>query len=241
MPLSFFLVRTRCTGPRRLALAALALWAGSVVAEPAYPAPDHPGRAFPPGGSTDVVARSVAPRLGERLGGSIVVDNRPGAGTAIGAAYVAKAPADGYTLFMGSGSTLTLNPVLRKNLPYDPVKSFEPGHDQPYRPGAAGQHGPAGAQRGRIQRRRQGRARQVCVCLVWCGHQLAFRGRNGLLCHGRAAHPRALQGQRAGHDRSDRRPGAVCRRHRDGRLAAAQERQDPRHRGGLAQARRRLA
>ena len=81
---------------------------------------------FPPGGSTDIVARAIAPKLGERLGGTVVIDNRPGAGTAIGAGHVAKAAADGYTLLMGAGSTLTLNPAVRRNLPYDPVKSFDP-------------------------------------------------------------------------------------------------------------------
>lgn len=82
--------------------------------------------AYPPGGSTDVVARAIAPKLGEVLGGNVIIDNRAGAGTAIGTGYVAKAPADGYTLLMAVGSSLTLNPAIRKNLPYDPVKSFDP-------------------------------------------------------------------------------------------------------------------
>jgi len=103
------------------------LLTGLVQAQTAYPSrPVSLVVPFPPGGSTDIVARAIAPKLGERLGTSVVVDNRPGAGTAIGAAHVAKAAADGYTLLMGAGSTLTLNPAVRKNLPYDPVKSFDP-------------------------------------------------------------------------------------------------------------------
>ena len=103
------------------------LLTGLVQAQTTYPSrPVSLVVPFPPGGSTDIVARAIAPKLGERLGTSVVVDNRPGAGTAIGAAHVAKAAADGYTLLMGAGSTLTLNPAVRKNLPYDPVKSFDP-------------------------------------------------------------------------------------------------------------------
>jgi len=81
---------------------------------------------FPPGGATDIVGRLVGKKLGERLGQPVVVENRPGAGTIIGAAFVAKAPADGYTLLISSGSTFTVNPALNPKLPYDPIKSFEP-------------------------------------------------------------------------------------------------------------------
>jgi tripartite-type tricarboxylate transporter receptor subunit TctC len=81
---------------------------------------------FPPGGSADTVSRLVGKRLSDLLGQPVVIDNRPGAGTAVGAGYAAKAPADGYTLFVSSGSTFTVNPALRPNLPYDAVKSFDP-------------------------------------------------------------------------------------------------------------------
>lgn len=81
---------------------------------------------FTPGGSTDVVARAVAEKLAAALHQSVVVDNKPGQGGGIGAAYVAKAPADGYTLFGGTISTHAINASLYKNLPYDPVKDFEP-------------------------------------------------------------------------------------------------------------------
>jgi tripartite-type tricarboxylate transporter receptor subunit TctC len=81
---------------------------------------------FPPGGATDVVARMLGSKLGEKLGQTIVIDNRAGAGTVVGASFVAHAPADGYTLLISSGSTFTINPALNPKLPYDPVKSFDP-------------------------------------------------------------------------------------------------------------------
>jgi tripartite-type tricarboxylate transporter receptor subunit TctC len=81
---------------------------------------------FPPGGATDVVARMLGGKLGEKLGQTIVIDNRAGAGTIVGASFVAHAPADGYTMLISSGSTFTINPALNPKLPYDPVKSFEP-------------------------------------------------------------------------------------------------------------------
>ncbi len=81
---------------------------------------------FPPGGATDVVGRLVGKKLAERLGQPVVIDNRAGAGTVVGANYVAHAAADGYTLLISSGSTFTVNPALNPKLPYDPVKSFEP-------------------------------------------------------------------------------------------------------------------
>lgn len=81
---------------------------------------------FPPGGATDVLGRVIALRMGQALGQPIVIENRAGAGTIIGASYVSKAPADGYTLLMSSGTTFTVNPAIRSNLPYDPVKGFEP-------------------------------------------------------------------------------------------------------------------
>ncbi len=81
---------------------------------------------FTPGGSTDILARAIGQKLSEAWGQSVVVDNVPGAGGAIGADKVAKAPADGYTLLMGHIGTLAVNPSLYPNLPYDPVKSFTP-------------------------------------------------------------------------------------------------------------------
>jgi tripartite-type tricarboxylate transporter receptor subunit TctC len=78
-----------------------------------------------PGGATDIMARTLAPGLGEELGQPVVVDNRPGAAGSIGAGIVAKAPPDGYTLFLAS-SSFTSNVVLDKNGPYDPLRDFAP-------------------------------------------------------------------------------------------------------------------
>lgn len=81
---------------------------------------------FTPGGSTDTIGRVLASKLQESLKQAVVVDNRPGQGGSIGAAYVAKAPADGYTLFGGTISTHAINASLYKKLSYDPVRDFEP-------------------------------------------------------------------------------------------------------------------
>jgi len=81
---------------------------------------------FPAGGAVDIIARLVGKSLGDALGQSVVIENRAGAGTIVGAGYVAKAAADGYTLLISSGSTFTVNPAINPTLPYDPVRSFEP-------------------------------------------------------------------------------------------------------------------
>ncbi|CAN7426745.1 tripartite tricarboxylate transporter substrate binding protein [Acidovorax sp. LjRoot38] len=81
---------------------------------------------FPPAGAVDIVGRTISKKLGDRLGQPIVIENKAGAGTVVGAAFVANAPADGYTLLISSGSTFTVNPALNAKLPYDPVKSYEP-------------------------------------------------------------------------------------------------------------------
>lgn len=80
---------------------------------------------FAPGGGTDLVARAVAAKIGESLGTTVVVDNRPGANANIGNELAARALPDGYTLIMTS-SALTINPNLYRKLPYDPVKDFAP-------------------------------------------------------------------------------------------------------------------
>ena len=81
---------------------------------------------YAPGGNVDISARIIAPPLGEALGQTVVVDNRPGAGGNLGAALVAKATPDGYTLLVGSSGPLSVNPVIFKNLPYDSLKDFAP-------------------------------------------------------------------------------------------------------------------
>jgi len=78
---------------------------------------------FPPAGATDIVGRIVAQKLTERLGQSVFVENRPGAGGTIGSDIVAKSAPDGYTLLMATSSTHSIGPALQK-LPYDPIKDF---------------------------------------------------------------------------------------------------------------------
>jgi len=81
---------------------------------------------FPPGGGNDILGRAFAERLGERLGQQWVVDNRGGASTIIAAEIVARAPADGYTLLLGTNSTLAVIPSMREKLPFDPIKDYDP-------------------------------------------------------------------------------------------------------------------
>ncbi len=104
-------------------LAALALSGAALAA--------YPERAvtivvpFPPGGATDITARSLGQKLSEVLGQAVVIDNKPGANGSIGAGYVAKAAPDGYTLLVGSIGVFGINPVLYKNLPYEPRRDFD--------------------------------------------------------------------------------------------------------------------
>src|SRR5450759_2034292 len=81
---------------------------------------------LPAGGGADIVARIVAERLTKSLGQQVLVDNRPGGGTVIGADLAAKAPPDGYTLLLGTATTHAINASLVKKLPYDPIKDFSP-------------------------------------------------------------------------------------------------------------------
>ncbi len=107
-----------------LTLAAAALTATSALAYP-----DKPVTLvvpFPPGGSTDAIARVVSQKLQEKLGGSFVVDNKAGATGTIGAAFVKRAPADGYTLFVSSLGPFVIAPHLIKGVQYDALKDFDP-------------------------------------------------------------------------------------------------------------------
>jgi tripartite-type tricarboxylate transporter receptor subunit TctC len=95
-------------------------------------AQDYPARpvrlivAFSAGGTTDYVARLVADKARAQLGQNIVVENKPGANGAIGADFVSKAEPDGYTLFFSTAGAIAINPSMRSDLPYDPIKGFAP-------------------------------------------------------------------------------------------------------------------
>lgn len=98
-----------------------------VSAQTAYP--DRPIKLivpYPPGGTTDLLARTLAPRLFERLGQPILIENRAGAGGVIGSQVVAKSPADGYTLVFGSIASHGILPAIQVPPPYDPIRDFSP-------------------------------------------------------------------------------------------------------------------
>ena len=114
---------------RIMAAAALAAGIAIVPAAGAQGYPTKPIRLivpYPAGGATDFFARLVFPRVSASLGQAVVIENRPGAGTAIGASEVARSAPDGYTLLLGDAGTYAFNPTLYKKLSYDPVKDFEP-------------------------------------------------------------------------------------------------------------------
>jgi tripartite-type tricarboxylate transporter receptor subunit TctC len=112
----------------RFLAAALAAVSTAVSLAQAQSYPEKPIRVIvglAPGGATDIMARTLAPALSEELGQPVVIDNRPGAAGSIGAAIAAKAPPDGYTLFIAS-SSFTANAVLQQNQSFDPLRDFEP-------------------------------------------------------------------------------------------------------------------
>lgn len=114
---------TRLAAVTLLGIAGIA----SVSAFAAYP--DKPVRVivgFAPGGGSDIVARAISQQLSETLGGSFVVENRAGAGAMLGADLVAKAPADGYTLLLGTSAEMTISPPLYGRMPYRPAEDFVP-------------------------------------------------------------------------------------------------------------------
>ena len=117
---------------RRAALHTLAAATLAIGSTPPALAQGYPSKPitlvvpFVAGGTTDIVGRIVAEGLGRKLGQTVIVDNRGGAGGNIGAAAVAQARPDGYTLLMGYNGTNAINPSLYKQLAWDPVKSFEP-------------------------------------------------------------------------------------------------------------------
>ncbi len=117
----------RCRTAVRLIALALMLGSGPLAAQDAWPSkPVRLVVTFPPGGSADLVARAIAPKLAERFHQPFVIDNRPGAGGNIGLDLVAKAPPDGHTLGVGAAGGLAVNVSLYKSMPFDPVKDFTP-------------------------------------------------------------------------------------------------------------------
>src|SRR5216117_1942436 len=105
---------------------ALALFAGAAIAQ-GYPAkPIRMIVPFPPGGGTDIAARTIANMLSGTVKWTFVVENKPGAGGNLGVEQAVKSPADGYTLVIGQTSNLAINPALHAKLPYDPLRDLIP-------------------------------------------------------------------------------------------------------------------
>jgi tripartite-type tricarboxylate transporter receptor subunit TctC len=110
-------------------LAAITLLAATGLAQASDAWPAKPVKLvvpFPPGGGTDIVARSLGQKLAEKLGQAVVIENKPGAATIIGADAVAKSQPDGYTLLVSGSTTYSVNAALRARLPYDPMKDLAP-------------------------------------------------------------------------------------------------------------------
>src|SRR5579871_5533730 len=116
---------------RRIGRAAFGLIAG-LIATPTLAQDNYPNRPihivvpFPTGGPSDVMARLIGDKMSADFGQGVVIDNRPGANTVIGAELVAKSAPDGYTLLMAIDSTLVMNQYLYSHLPYDPINDFTP-------------------------------------------------------------------------------------------------------------------
>src|SRR5260370_781916 len=108
-------------------LAAFALGFASAALAQSYPAkPIKIVVPFPPGNTMDIMTRLVGPKMTERIGQQIIVENRPGASGMLGLEFVARAAPDGYTIAAGQGGNLTVLPHTSKNIPYDPLKDFVP-------------------------------------------------------------------------------------------------------------------
>ncbi len=107
-------------------MAVLACAAGALLAQPFPSKPVRIIVAFPPGGGTDIVARTISPKLSDALGQQVVVDNRAGASGMLGTELAAKAAPDGHTIFMGTLGNLSVNPLLFPKAPFDVARDFAP-------------------------------------------------------------------------------------------------------------------
>ena len=164
---------------------------------------------FAAGGSTDVIGRLVAEGLRAVLGQPVVVDNRGGAGGSLGTAAIAKAPPDGYTIGMGTASTLAINPATYKSLPFDVLDDLAPIGNIAAVPNIMSVHsGGEGRHHGGVHRAGEIAAGQALLCLA--GLRLGrASARRAVQARDRHRHPaRALSRHGAGAQRRHRRPGA---------------------------------
>ena len=170
---------------------------------------------FPPAGAMDTIARTLGEHMGRKLGQTFVIENRPGAGGNIGADAVAKAAPDGYTMMIVANG-MAVNKFLYGKLSYDPVKDFAPVSLLAVVPNVLVTNAAQSKAktRGRRDRAGQGPARQGDLRLGRQRHVDPPR-RRALRFDGRGRHAaRAVQGQRPGGDRPDRRPGRLHVRQR---------------------------
>jgi tripartite-type tricarboxylate transporter receptor subunit TctC len=115
--------------PLFTAIAFAVIPAAAAAAAAAQPYPSQPIRLvvpYPPGGLTDLLGRTIGDRLGAALKQPVVIENKPGAGTLVGAEYVAKSAPDGYVLLLATSTTLGISPAVYKNSPIDPIRDFAP-------------------------------------------------------------------------------------------------------------------
>src|SRR5438128_2884725 len=109
-----------------LLILALSIVTGTACAQPYPSKPVRIVVPFPPGNTTDIMSRLIAPKMSERLGQQVIVENRPGASGMLGLDYVAKSPPDGYTIACVQGGNMVVLPHTSKSIPYDPLKDFLP-------------------------------------------------------------------------------------------------------------------
>ncbi len=120
-------MKTICTSCTAAAIALLCAVASASIFAQAYPSKSIRWVVpFPPGGPTDLISRTLAPKLTEALGQQVIIDNRPGAGGTLGLGLAAKLPADGYNIVLGQLANVAIGPALYSKLPYHPVKDFQP-------------------------------------------------------------------------------------------------------------------
>ena len=206
------------------------LAAALVLASPAARAQTYPSRQitliipFAAGGSNDLVGRAIGKKLSEVWGQPVVVENRAGAGGLIGTAAVAKAAPDGYTLLLVS-PTFTINPAIKKNMPFDTDQGFHAGRLHcPLAASGRRVEQAAGEIRQRIVRSRQEQAGPDHLRLGRSRQHQPDCGRADRAFGRRQIHARSLQGRRAGAQRSRRRPCRHLRLEPSAGAAARQKR-----------------
>ena len=206
---------------------------GAGCARTAQTFPDRPIKIiapFTPGSPNDVVARLIAPPMAAKLGQSVVIDNRPGGGTAIGVKATMTAEPDGYTLMISNSPTHFIAPLVNKTFTYDPLKDFVPDrHCRQRRADAGDRAGGAGQDAAGVRRLRQSQSGQAQLRLR-PGHAAAT-GRRDVQARERHRHRQhPLQGRHPGRYRHAGRPGADEHRHHLDAGAARPRGQAPRAR-----------